>query len=414
MTLPSRSAAWPALFAVALSSIVLQGADWPRFRGPNGAGIATAPGLPAEWAPGDRTWETLLPGIGHSSPVVRGDRLFLTTASEDGTSRQLVCLATADGKILWDRSLSLKRDKLHAKNSHASGTPALAEDAVIVAFADDDRHLVAAFDFNGAPVWERDLGSFASQHGHGASPIVWRDLAIVPNDQDGPSSLVALDAQTGRTVWTAPRESGNTAYGTPLILQAEGHADQLIVSSQAMGVTSLDPASGMLNWNSGPLPQRTVASPVYAGGLIFQSCGQAGRGVLMVGVDPFAKSEDKRVVFEEKKLLPYVPTPVEYQGHLFLWNDNGVVICLNSKTRQPVWTERVGGNFSGSPVCVNGLLYAISEDGEVVVVRAAPKFELLGRTPLGDPSHATPAVADGRMYLRTFHKIVCLAPKQAG
>ncbi|HEX6986112.1 MAG TPA: PQQ-binding-like beta-propeller repeat protein, partial [Planctomycetaceae bacterium] len=247
----------------------------------------------------------------------------------------------------------------------------------------------------------------------GASPIVWRDLVIVPNDQDGPSSLVALDLRSGETVWSTPRESGNTAYGTPLILEAEGTAPQLIVSSQAMGVTSLDPATGTLNWQSGPLPQRTVGSPVFAGGLIYQTCGQAGRGVLMVGVDPFAASDEKRVVFEEKKLLPYVPTPVAYKGHLYLWNDNGVVLCVDLKTRKPVWTERVGGNYSGSPVCVNGLLYAVSEEGEVVVVRAAPEFELLGRSSLGDRSHATPAVADGRMYFRTFRKVVRLAPTAA-
>ena len=131
----------------------------------------------------------------------------------------------------------------------------------------------------------------------------------------------------------------------------------------------------------------------------------------MVGVDPFAKDDAKRVVIERSKTLPYVPTPVAYGGHLYLWNDNGVVICLDGKTFEPVWTERVGGNFSGSPVCVNGLLYAASEEGEAVVVRAAPKFELLGRSPLGDRTYATPAVADGKMLFRTFGRVLCLAPK---
>ena len=122
----------------------------------------------------------------------------------------------------------------------------------------------------------------------------------------------------------------------------------------------------------------------------------------------------KRVVFEQTKTTPYVPTPLSYGGHLFLWNDNGVVLCLDEKTLaggkfEPVWTERVGGNYSGSPVCVNGLLYCVSEEGEVVVVRAAPKYELLGKSPLGERSHATPAVAGGKMFFRTFGKVLCLA-----
>src|SRR5690606_3063871 len=137
-----------------------------------------------EWTADDYAWQTLLPGVGHSSPVVRGDRLFVTTGSDDGSSRQLVCLKTSGGKIHWTRELTLKRDKLHLKNSHASGSPALSDDAVFVAFADDESYVVAAFGFDGEPRWERDLGGFKSQHGHGASPIVWQNLVIVPNDQD--------------------------------------------------------------------------------------------------------------------------------------------------------------------------------------------------------------------------------------
>ncbi len=182
-----------------------------------------------------------------------------------------------------------------------------------------------------------------------------------------------------------------------------------------MGIASLDPLTGRANWNTGDLPQRTVGSPFYAGGLIFQSCGQAGRGVLMIAADPFAARDDARIVLEEKKTIPYVPTPIAHNGLLFLWNDNGVVVALDLKTLKPVWNEpkRVDGNFSSSPICVNGNLYAVSEEGEVVVAHASKDFEILGRSPLGDHSHATPAVADGRIYFRTFHQVVCIAPKSA-
>lgn len=396
-----------------LGSAPLAADDWPRFRGPNGAGLTSAPGLPVEWTTKDYRWETLLPGVGHSSPVVINGKLFVTCGSEDGLSREIVCLDAADGKMLWTRALTLQSDKLHAKNSYASATPAVSKDFVIASFADDERYVVAAFTHGGEPVWNEDLGTFESQHGHGASPIIWRHIVIVPNDQKGPSSFVGLDIRTGRRIWTAPREPGISGYGTPLVVEREGLAPQLIASSQAMGVTSLDPATGMLNWKTGPLPQRTVSSPAFAGGTIFQSCGQGGRGVLMIGVDPFAQSDDKRIVFERKKLLPYVPTPIACEGCLFLWNDNGVVDCLDQKTFESLWEdpERVDGKFSASPICVNGLLYAVSEAGEVAVARISPRFEVIGRSPLGDDSHATPAVADGKMYFRTFHKVLCLAPR---
>ncbi|HEX6986998.1 MAG TPA: PQQ-binding-like beta-propeller repeat protein, partial [Planctomycetaceae bacterium] len=145
-----------AVFALLLCPAALAADDWPRFRGPNGTGIASAPGLPVEWTAADHAWETLLPGIGHSSPVVRDGRLFVTAANEDGTARQLVCLDATDGKILWTRALSLRTDTLHAKNSHASGTPAVSDEFAVVAFADDERHVVAAYRLDGTPAWSQD------------------------------------------------------------------------------------------------------------------------------------------------------------------------------------------------------------------------------------------------------------------
>lgn len=387
-------------------------ADWARFRGPGGNGVASAPGLPVEWTANDAAWQTLLPGVGHSSPVVIGGKLFVQSASEDGVERDLLCLDASNGKILWKQSLALHRGKLHIKNSHASGTPAANASTVVATFADGESYIVAAFDHDGGSLWKRDLGSFESQHGQGSSPIIWNDLVFVPNDQDGPSAIVALDVNDGHTVWKTEHPPGNAAYGTPLVIEEPGKAPQLITSSQAMGIASLDPMTGRANWNTGELPQRTVGSPVYAGGLIFQSCGQAGRGVLMIAADPFAARDDRRIVLEEKKTIPYVPTPIACDGLLFLWNDNGVVIAFDLKTLKPVWDEpqRVEGNFSSSPICVNGNLYAVSEEGEVVVARASKDFEILGRSPLGGRSHATPAVADGKIYFRTFNKLVCIAP----
>ncbi len=408
MTFPIRML---GLLAAVAGVTTAAASDWPRFRGPDGAGVANVPGLPVAWTERDFAWTTALPGIGHSSPVIRDGRLFVTSANADGTGRSLHCLDAAGGRLLWTKTLPLGTDKLHLKNSYASGTPAVGESRVFVAFADDERHVVAAYGFDGKLAWKKDLGGFASQHGHGASPIVYENLVIVPNDQDGPSTMTALDAATGNVVWSAPREVGRTSYSTPFVLSVEGHDPQLISSCDGMGVTSQNPRTGELNWKSGPLPQRTVGSPVYAGGLIYQTCGQGGRGELMIGVDPFAENGGNRIAFRSAKLLPYVPTPVACGGHLGLWNDNGVVICLDLKTHEPVWTERVGGTYSSSPICVSGHLYGVDEDGVVDVISAGPKFESLGKSSLGGRSHATPAVAEGRIYFRTFDKVICLKAK---
>ena len=390
------------------------GEDWTRFRGPHGAGVASAPNLPVEWTLDDYAWSTELEALGHSSPVVQGNRLFVSTGSKDGTQRKLLCLDASNGKVLWTRALTLSQDKMHSQSSYASSTPALSDETVVATFADDKHYMAAAYQLDGTPRWQRDIGKFDGEHGHGASPIIWNDIVIIPNDQDGESSYVALAEATGEVLWRKTRESGVASYSTPLILESSAGQPQLITTSNGMGMTSLDPATGRILWSTNSLPQRTVSSPVMGDDLIFQSCGAGGRGHLLVGVDPSLESADEsRVEFKIEKRIPYVPTPIFYEGHLYLWGDNGVVMCVKPTSAEPVWVERADGDFSSSPICVNGCLYNVSEDGEVVAIRAAPQFEVLGRSPLGEASQATPAVAGGRMYFHTANHVKCLAPKAA-
>ncbi|MCH8828197.1 MAG: PQQ-binding-like beta-propeller repeat protein, partial [Planctomycetes bacterium] len=189
---------------------------------------------------------------------------------------------------------------------------------------------------------------------------------------------------------------------------------QLICVSGAMGVTGLNPHNGRLNWMTGEFPLRTVASPVYAGGLIIQSGGGGGIGKLLIAVDPDGKGNvaETHVKYRRERILPYVPTPIAYKGHVYLWNDNGVVNCIEAKSGRNIWTKRVGGKFSGSPICIDGKLYAINERGDVIVIAASPTYKFLGKTPLADPSHATPAVANGRLYLRSFHRLGCIEARK--
>ena len=391
--------------------------NWTRFRGDNGSGISTQKGIPETWSPADFEWNIELPGVGHAPPTIWDDKLFVTSAlgtgAEGGKVRYLYCLDAKTGKQNWSRMIGLNESHRHLKSSWASSTPAVDGERVYVAFADQERFLLACYDFDGTLIWRRILGPYESQHGLGASPIIFEELVIIPNEQDGPSSIIALDRRTGKTVWSVLRnfQTSATSYATPIIVRSKEEPPQLICSCKTMGVTSLDPYTGNLNWSSGELPARTVASPVYGNGVILQTCGGGGVGKFMVAVDPTGKGDvsQTHVKYSRDKALPYVPTPIVYQGYLFLWTDQGVVHCVEIDTGKTVWANnRVGGAISGSPVCVDGKLYAICENGDVAVIAASPQFQLLGKTSLGDRSYSTPSVANGRIYFRTFHRLICL------
>lgn len=382
--------------------------EWARFRGPNGEGKSSIKGLPTAWTMDDYEWVIQLPGVGHSSPVLWGNSLFVTTGGGDGT-RMIVCLDALTGETQWEDSFSLQANHLHKKNSYASGTPACDGERVYVPFADEQHYTVLAYSLSGERLWSRDLGSFSSQHGQGVSPMIYNGLVIMQDDQKGPSRIFALDAKSGEQVWSTPMTSRETSYSTPMIINIDGQ-DLLVGISGAMGIVGLDPKSGKISWNSGELPLRTVASPIYGNGLLFASCGQAGVGKLMVAVDPNKKGQ---IHTERTRNLPYVPTPIVHEGYLYLWNDTTSVCCvdLNGDLSENVWSVRMEGNFSGSPVLIDGKIYSVSEEGDVVVIDAKPEFKLYGRSPLGDSSYSTPAVANNRLYLRGFSSLACLKAK---
>jgi outer membrane protein assembly factor BamB len=375
--------------------------------------VSEEEGFSTPWNHDRVRWTVPVPGTGHSSPVIWGNKLFLTTASETGTTRSTLCFDAETGKLLWTRSIELNANPRHPKSSWASATPAVDGERVFVAFADVQHFLLLAYDLDGKPLWQENLGSFASQHGEGASPILFEDSVIMVNDQDGPSSIEARDKRTGRLVWTAPRKSGSqsTSYATPFIYQPKEGPPQLICSSGFSGVSGLDPRTGKTIWTTKAMPQRTVGSPVLSASLVLQCCGSGGQGSLMVAVEPkrHGDATDAEIRYKRTKVLPYVPTPLAYQNYVFLWCDHGTVCCVDPTTGKDVWTKRVGGDFSGSPIGAGGMLFNMDEHGDAIVLAAGPEFKLLGKIPLGEPSHSTPAVANGRLYLRTFHHLTCVA-----
>lgn len=395
------------------SSNVSSAENWPRFRGPAGAGTSHQKGLPVEWLQDDYAWQTKLPGLGHSSPCVWGDHLFLTSAQDDGRVRLLLDIDTNTGRVRWTTKTDSKNHVNHKLNSFASGTPATDGERVYVLFASDEQLLVLAYDFDGKQIWKRDLGPFYQNkgqvHGCGTSPIVFEDVVILANQQDGPASIVALEGRTGKIRWQNDRKLRSTAHSTPVVL-GNKHSPQLFFNNTGDGISSLDPRTGQILFRADVLNARCVSSPVVVDNVVVATCGGGGRGQYLaaIPIDSRGDLDESNAAWVRKRNLPYVPTPIAFGNHLFLWGDNGVVVCLEPKTGDEVWSERVGGNYWGSPVCVDGKLYCVAVDGTVIVIDAASEYKLLGKSQLGEGCHATPAIAGGRMFFRGFEHLFCL------
>jgi outer membrane protein assembly factor BamB len=349
--------------------------------------------------------------------VLWGEKIFLISAFEDSATRIVLCLNAEDGGTIWTKEFASSIHTKHLRNSFASPTPAVDAEHVYVAWSTPEEYTLLAFDHSGNLVWKRDLGPFVSQHSCGTSPVLYENLVIINNDQDGPSYLIAVDRKTGDTVWQKDRETAVVAYSTPCLYEPEGKPAELIFNSQAHGITSIDPLTGKLNWEAkGVLDKRSVSSPVIASGLAIATCGSGAGGNYVVAVRPGSAdpSGQPKEVWRMTKSgsAPYVPTVLAKGDLLFLWSDQGIVSCLKGATGEEIWQKRVGGNYSGSPVCVNDRLYCMSDEGECVVLAASEKYELLGRMPLGESSRSTPAVAGGRMYLRTYSHLMSIGGKQ--
>ena len=394
--------------------------EWSRFRGPNGTGISDATTVPVRWTEKDYNWKIDLPGPGHSSPVVWDNRIFVTCGDPATALRTLLCVDAPTGRTLWKQEEPSKTYGQHRDNGYATATPTVDADGVVITWTTPEAVMLLALDLQGRELWRRNLGPLVSLQGSGSSPILYQDLVVLANDQedmqrspgrkkDGPnpagrSFVIAVDRKTGQTRWQTETKTFLAGYSTPCVYQAEGGRAELIFSNTAHGIMAVDPATGKVNWEFGrPFLDRAVISPVVAPGLVIAGHGAGIRGTRCIAVRPGSSGQgtEPSLAYALTRAIPMVPTPLVKDGRLFLWADDGVVSCLRVATGETVWRQRVDGAYYASPVWVNGYLYNVSKKGEVVVLAAADKFEVLCRVPLGEPSYATPAVAGGVMYLRT-------------
>jgi outer membrane protein assembly factor BamB len=399
-------------------ALPLKAQEWTRFRGPNGSGISNAKTIPAKIGDADLNWKSELPGSGHSSPVLWGERVFVTCTGDKAGGISVLCLNARDGKTLWKRDFPLSPFIKHANNSFASSTPTVDADRVYVAWNEPDHYFLTALDHQGKTAWQRDFGPFVSQHGCGASPILCDDKVILTDFQDDPksvegpipdprtgkSSIIAVTARTGETVWQTPRRSTVVAYSTPCLYEPKGGHRAIICNSQSHGISALDPDDGKVLWEyERAFNKRSVSSPVIVGDLILGSCGAGGGGNILTAINardagPGHKPE---LAYQIKKSAAYVPTSIAMGNFVWLWSDAGIVTCLGATTGEVRYQERAGGTYLGSPVWIDGRLYCVSKTGELVVIEATDKFSLLHRYDLKEVCESTPAVALGRLFVRT-------------
>ncbi|MGL6096974.1 MAG: PQQ-binding-like beta-propeller repeat protein, partial [Fimbriiglobus sp.] len=409
-----------ALTLALVPAPALSQADWPRFRGPNGSGIGD-PTAPYDLSKAGGGWKIEVPGFGHSSPVVAGGRVYLQSASRDGVRRTLFAIDAKTGVTKWAKDLPGGAGHTHKKSSLASGTPAVDGDRVFVTIWDGAAVTLHAFDLDGKPVWSAALGAFSSDHGAGMSPVAAGGKVYVVYDLgaktgDGSTSTVlAFDGKTGAKAWSAGRKAFRHCSASPVLRELPGGKSELVVATSA-GVTGYAADTGTVNWHwvwnwNGGQALRTVGSPLaLPDGSVVAVSGDGGGSRSTVRVIP---GEKPALAWEKKKGAPYVPTPLAHGGHLYWITDDGQAVCADPKSGDVVWSERVFSKaVSASPILIGDKILAVAEDGKWIAFPATPKgYDAVATGTLNEGVFATPAAADGRVYVRGFEHLFCFAAK---
>ena len=381
---------------------------WPRWRGPSGQGLVAGTGYVDTWSATQNVlWKTPVPGRGNSSPIVWGDRIFLTTARDGGQRLSLLAFRRADGSQLWERLAPAGRaDSAHQKNGYASATAATDGERIYVSFG--SRGLLA-YDLSGALVWRRDIGRMDAYHGTAGSPLLYKDRLILYQDRYTDSFIAAFDARTGRQLWRTARDA-SVGWGSPVAVRVGGH-DEIVVNGQQR-VHAYDPMTGTALWSCRGTTYEVIPTPVVGHGMVFCSSGRAGP---TMAIRPGGRGDvtTSRVAWTSPRGSPFVPSPVLVDDHLYMVNDMAsIVTCLDAKSGRSVWQGRLGvarrEGFSASPVAVDGKIFFTNDDGETFVLRAGPQFELLRTNDIGEPVLASPALVEGRWYFRTDRNLIAI------
>jgi len=392
-------------------SALLAAQDWPEFRGPTGQGHAEVAGLPLSWSETTNVrWKTPISGRGWSSPVIQGNRIWLTTSTEQekGQSLRAICLDRDTGAILQNVEVfRLKApQQINPKNSYASPTPLLEGDRVYLHFG---AYGTACITESGKMVWKARLDYDNGQHGPGGSPVLYDDLLIVNCDGRDVQYVAALDKLTGKILWKRERK-GYQAYSTPLVLRLP-EGDQ-VISPGAYRVTSYEPRTGKEIWrvNYGE-GFSNVPRPVYGNGLVYICTGFQEPSLLAIRVDGRGDVSRSHVAWSLNRGVPLTSSPLLVGDELYMVSDNGIASCSDARTGKELWRVRLGGSYSASPVYADGRIYFLSEEGETAVIGTGRQYTPLATNRLDGQALASMAVSAGSIFIRTRTHLYRLGEK---
>lgn len=386
----------------------LRGDSWPEFRGPTGQGIVAAGKLPLEWGPTKNVaWKQAIPGKGWSSPIVHEGRVYLTTAvpieKTNDYSLRALGLDARTGKVLWNHEVfrldGATAPRVHAKNSHASPTPLTDGNRLYVHFGHQG---TAALDLDGKVLWKNASFKYRPVHGAGGTPIFVGETLVFSCDGGDQQFVVALNRATGEVVWKTPRKSTAAkkfSFSTPLLITVKGQ--EQIISPGSDAVCAYDPKTGKEIWRAGYEGYSVIPRPVYGHGLLFILSGYDIPSLLAVRPDGQGDVTKTHIIWTAKKQIPHTPSLLLVGDELYMVSDAGIASCLDARTGQVHWQERLDGNFSASPLLADGKIYFQSEQGVGTVLRAGKKFEVLAKNDMNEATLASYAVADGALFLRT-------------
>jgi len=382
--------------------------EWPSWRGPRGDGTSTEAGVPIRWSAGENiAWKVPIPGKGHSSPIVWGDRVFVTTCLESEKKRVLLAVDRRDGKVLWNRVvLAAPLERKNELNSYASSTPATDGRLVYVSFLESPKIQMVAYDMEGKEVWRRSPGDFNAAHGFCSSLTLFKDMVILNGDQDAKAFIVALDKATGEERWRVDRPNRTRSYCPPLITEAGGRTQMVLAGSKC--VASYDPGTGKQFWIVDGPTEQFVASMVYTDGLFCMTGGYPSLHILGIRPDGDGNVTGTHVAWHERKNPSYVPSPIAAGKWFYVISDSGMLSCIEARTGRYAWQQQVARHVSSSPVSAAGNLYFLDDDGLTMVVKAGPTFEVVSKNALGEPCRTSPAISRGRIFVRAVGNLYCI------
>ena len=389
---------------------VAQAQNWPCWRGPNGDGTSIETNLPTRWdSITNVVWKIPVPGRGYSSPIIWKDKLFMTMALLETHEKVLLCYDCKNGKLLWEKTvLNTPFENKHDNNSYASGTPSTDGIHVYVSFLDGKDVVVAAYDFSGKQVWMQRPGTFSSPHGYSCSPVLFENKVIINGDSQGDSFVAALSKTDGRIIWKVSHERPAHSFSTPIFRRMAGKMQMIFCGNKE--IASYNPDDGSKYWFvSGP-SEDFCSSPVYneKNGLVYVSSAWPQR--ILVAIKPNGQGDvtKSHVVWQSREGAYYVPSPVCTDEYLFTTMTTGRVHCIEASTGRILWSEDLGLQYS-SPVLANGLVYMPSDDGVITVIKPGTKFVYVAKNSIGEKMNASPAISNGKIYLRGYQHLFCIS-----